>query len=279
MQAMILESLFQFVLLLMCQALFNMDISSITIGSGDDDAASNGTSDTHLEVFKKVYYWYFQSSETSVSDDKVQFAQQHIVSVIIVLFLASFVMAAGIEETMKHFAVRNCLMISPLKDPHSILCYLLSAALGFATAENILYVLGSAATPPIEGFSMVVGQVIVLGLRWLCPVHPICAVLQAVNMSYAVMNIQSMSLFWVLFPAIFTHGIFDFVMFLASAFSFIYGWDSLNFLIGTVVCAATIVIASLVWGCLSFKRVQSMYESRWSSLRGDDDDDLTIRFD
>jgi len=84
-------------------------------------------------------------------------------------------------------------------------------------------VLGSALTnqSQFEGLSPVVGELVVLALRWLTPVHVICSVLQvklkdsplihtssafrvqynsfhqAVNLSKAVMELEPMSLFWV----------------------------------------------------------------------------------
>jgi RsiW-degrading membrane proteinase PrsW (M82 family) len=57
--------------------------------------------------------------------------------IIIGLLLMAYVVAAGVEETMKHFVVRCCSFPSPLKDPHAVLVYLMAGALGFATAENI----------------------------------------------------------------------------------------------------------------------------------------------
>jgi hypothetical protein len=63
--------------------------------------------------------------------------------VILALLVMAFVIAAGVEETMKHFAVRCCRFPAPLRDPKSALIYLMTAALGFATSENIEYVFGA----------------------------------------------------------------------------------------------------------------------------------------
>ena len=108
----------------------------------------------------------------------------NIVVVIIGLLLMSFVVAAGVEETMKHFAVRCCRFPTPLRDPHTTLVYLLTSALGFATAENIEYVFGTNSSP-IPGTSVFVGELVVLLVRVLLPVHLICATLQAANLSKA----------------------------------------------------------------------------------------------
>ena len=41
--------------------------------------------------------------------------------VIVGAFLMAFVIAAGVEETCKHFIIRCCPFVTPLKNPHSIL--------------------------------------------------------------------------------------------------------------------------------------------------------------
>ena len=58
----------------------------------------------------------------------------------------------------------------------------MAGALGFATAENIEYVFGST-TSPIPGVSLVEGELLVLLARVLMPIHVICSVLQARNLS------------------------------------------------------------------------------------------------
>lgn len=49
-----------------------------------------------------------------------QAMQKHLSIVLFALAIASFVTAAGVEETMKHFIVRCCPFTSPLQDPQSI---------------------------------------------------------------------------------------------------------------------------------------------------------------
>ena len=154
------------------------------------------------------------------------------------------------------------------KEPHSILVYLLSAALGFATLENISYVMQT------EGD--ITDQYYVLLFRWLCPVHLICAVIQSVNLSRAILRIQNSSLFMVLLPAIIVHGSFDFTLFLADVLSVLPDIDMVVLLATTITVAAVIVIGSTVYACVSFKRLQTTYESRWSSLRAEDGEDLVV---
>jgi RsiW-degrading membrane proteinase PrsW (M82 family) len=101
-----------------------------------------------LQLIMGIIVFIFVSNFTdrSKETDEKQFLISHIFGVILVVFFMAFVVAAGVEETMKHFVVRCCQFPSVLKDPHTVLVYLLSAALGFATAENIEYVFSSGSS-------------------------------------------------------------------------------------------------------------------------------------
>lgn len=63
--------------------------------------------------------------------------------------------------------------------------YLMAGALGFATYENISYVY-SSGTSAIPGTSSFVGELTVLLVRILMPIHVICSVLQATNLSKVI---------------------------------------------------------------------------------------------
>ena len=52
--------------------------------------------------------------------------QKNIFWVLLLLFLNAYVVAAGVEETMKHFVVRCCPFPTALKDPQSVLIYLVA---------------------------------------------------------------------------------------------------------------------------------------------------------
>jgi RsiW-degrading membrane proteinase PrsW (M82 family) len=102
------------------------------------------------------------------------------------LLLMAYVVAAGVEESMKHAAVRFTRFPAPFKSPDAVMVYFMAAALGFATAENIEYVFGSSGSggaSPLPGSSLFVGELFVLLMRVCMPVHVICSVLQATNLS------------------------------------------------------------------------------------------------
>lgn len=129
---------------------------------------------------------------TTTTDDSLVTAQRdwlksHLILVVISCLFMAYVVAAGVEETMKHFVVRCCQFPTPLKDPQAILVYLVAAALGFATAENIEYVYaGTGGSGAGSGIEMLEGELLTLLMRILTPVHVICAVMQAAR--YAKVN-------------------------------------------------------------------------------------------
>jgi RsiW-degrading membrane proteinase PrsW (M82 family) len=117
------------------------------------------------------------SSSTSSED-----APPHPLVFLAYTFLTAFLLAAGTEETMKHFVVRCCQFPGPLRSPQAVMVYLLAGALGFATSENIEYVFGMTNAKG-GSVSAMEEQLIILAMRVLMPVHLICAVLQAVELS------------------------------------------------------------------------------------------------
>lgn len=102
----------------------------------------------------------------------------------------AYVLAAGTEETMKHFAVRCCQFPAALKTPQVVLMYLFSAALGFATSENIEYVFGVASATKQSRTSAMEEEIFVLAIRVLMPIHLICSVLQAASLSTVIIIIS-----------------------------------------------------------------------------------------
>lgn len=198
-QSVILESILQF---------FVMVFIGIAGGLTSDPSQTDDSSKSFLEngigslsfgelrrssinvIYRVMFDMYYGSESRELQDGSSNDGldqqrnemRSHFVLVVIALFLMAFVVAAGVEETMKHFAVRCCKLPVALSEPHSILVYLMTAALGFATAENIEYVFSSGQSP-IPGTSKYVGEIVVLLIRVLMPIHVICSVMQAANLS------------------------------------------------------------------------------------------------
>lgn len=181
---------------------------------------------------------------------------QNMAAPVTLIFLVSFVVAAGVEETLKYFAVRGCYFYSPLRSPSTIMVYLLSGALGFATAENILYVFGSGG-PLLPGASPWVGEALVLLVRICVPLHAVCALVQANSMARAVLRKDRFSLLFILLPAITLHGNFDFTLFLCGLLDFVYKLDTFMLDLIAFVLVTLMTFLAAVWSLCSFAAVES----------------------
>lgn len=189
--------------------------------------------------------------------------------VVVVLFIMAFVIAAGVEETMKHFTVRCCRFPAPLKDPQSIMVYLMAGALGFATSENVEYVFGTTSSP-IPGTSIFVGELFVLLIRVLMPIHVICSVLQATNLSKVLMGQSQMGLIEILLPAIALHGSFDFILFLMGAIQAAFEIESIAFEVFSYILPVLITIGGVYWAYVSFNKVVEGFGSGFRAFPAND---------
>jgi RsiW-degrading membrane proteinase PrsW (M82 family) len=234
-----------------------------------------------------------QQQEQEEEEEQRALMRRFFPLVIAYCLVMAFVIAAGVEETMKHFAARCCRFtgagegagIPRGSSPQAVLVCLLTAALGFATAENLEYVFGLQASVSGRGhgaLALLLGELAVLALRLLMPVHLICAVLQAANLSQVLLDINiglgigvgvaaSMSLPRLLLSAIALHGAFDFVLFLLGAVQAAYGLDdSPALLVCSFLLPALIVVVGLVCALRAYKQVEARYDSDWQPVRGDD---------
>ena len=280
-----------------CGSLLRQSISSVMGHTMTFFTITESASNTHGYNYYKdsneYYndYYYLSNSITlfntnttndnsTMTDDtfssfKKETLRGHIFIVIVVLFLMAFVVAAGVEETMKHFVVRCCAFPTSLKQPYEVLVYLVAGALGFATAENIEYVFGTRASP-IPGTSLFVGEILILLIRVLMPIHVICAVLQAVNLSKVLMGSVHSNLFMILLPALMLHGLFDFQLFLMGAIEYAFDLNSIWLDICSMVFSLLLTIAAAVYAYRSFKSVMSNFEQGFGVLPSADEADEVV---
>lgn len=161
-QSIILEEILQTLMMILlgpfiATSLFNDDDAS---GTSNSPSSTNSLGhsfspklDKILKIFNILYTQYLNSTDENITgeynyqtmevaqsptpetieeeDDNAirQKMKSHLWLVIIVVFLMAFVVAAGVEETMKHFSVRCCRFPAPLTDPHTILVYLMSSGI------------------------------------------------------------------------------------------------------------------------------------------------------
>jgi hypothetical protein len=103
------------------------------------------------------------------------------------------------------------------------------------------------------------------------PIHVICSVLQAVNLSKVLMGNAQMSLFRILLPAILLHGTFDFSLFLVGTIEFVYGFESIGLEIVSIVIAASLTMGGAFYAYYAFKGVEKDFENGYGVFNTEED--------
>lgn len=197
--------------------------------------------------------------------------RKHMAKIIILIFLNAFVVAAGVEEFVKHFVVRGCWLPHDLASPTAINIALVAGALGFATTENLEYVFGSA----VAGAGKFESELLVLGLRSLFPIHAMCASLQAVEVVRRDYERGGGTPLWrILLPAVTLHGVFDFTQFLIPLC--FYAYESNLSEVEQAAVALSVGLVVTVIGAVYLFRVRHAQARRlgdgWRRVgQGDDD--------
>jgi RsiW-degrading membrane proteinase PrsW (M82 family) len=139
----------------------------------------------------------------------------------------------------------------------------MTVALGFATAENIEYVFSTPYGTGLSSNEVFMSELFVLITRLLLPIHVICSVIQAANLSRVVLGMKQMSTFWVLFPAILLHGSFDFYLFAVSTVAFVYQIDDTNILVAAILGPILITVVGVGYAYIDFTKVVTEYDAAW----------------
>ena len=164
---------------------------------------------------------------------------------------------------MKFFAVKCCRQLHPLTNPHAVLVCLMAAALGFATSENIEYVFSTPYGTGLNANEIFLSQLFVLIVRLLMPVHVICSVIQAANLSRVVLGMQNLSTFKILFAAIILHGTFDCYLFVINTVAFVYQTDDASTIAAAIIGPVLITIFGILYAYVDFNKVVAEYDASW----------------
>lgn len=119
-----------------------------------------------------------------------------------------------------------------------------------------MYVFGLGTGTQSSGMSMFMGELTVLTLRALMPVHVICASLQALNWvkdeeTYTLTQTR-MSTIRLLLPAIVLHGLFDFMLMTMGVLVFAYQldeekWSGISLGLGLGITLLSLFISYKLW--------------------------------
>jgi len=208
------------------------------------------------------------------SDSMRQSMKDNFIVAVVGVFAMSFIVAAGVEETLKHFVVRCTYFPSPLRNPRAVLIYMMTGALGFATCENLMYVF-EIKSSPVPGTSLFLGELIVLLVRILMPVHVICSVFQAKNLSAILMSQQHMSLFRLLVTAIIIHGSYDFSLYLSAVLQFVSASNDIAYILVPFSFVVSITLSAGIYAYRSYKAIEGAHDGYGQLAQGtlhDDED-------
>ncbi len=128
-------------------------------------------------------------------------------------FLTWFFAIALVEELFKYSIVRFAILQSPeLDEPLDIMLYMVVAALGFAAAENVLYLFPPAGNPSFNAIiqaTVTISFIRFIGATFL---HTLCSALVGYFVALATLRARKRHLLAAtgILLATFLHGLYDF---------------------------------------------------------------------
>lgn len=195
------------------------------------------------------------------------------------VFLLAFASAGGCEETLKYWCMKRGMKNRGV--PHAyashlgILMFVLCAALGFSTIENVGYVSGAVLSTADAG-SVIVS---LLGRLFIStPLHLLVATLLAIQSIRRDIQGAPLKIWHVMGPSVFFHGGFDFVLLLINL-SDLTETTQLVLVIVFVIVWMTLLIGVIVWMIrkydIHFRPSQQMQHE--APAAGNQDDGQPIR--
>lgn len=124
------------------------------------------------------------------------------------LLLLSYLVAAGVEESLKYCAPQRLRACRNSPSPYVYLVAALACALGFATAENIGYTFGSAGDANTSDLAARAGTAYSRAVVAIAA-HGICGALVGLGLTRRHVLGERRSYLQVLLPSVAVHGTFD----------------------------------------------------------------------
>lgn len=174
----------------------------------------------------KDFFWHefgAVKKESDIRDDSHRAARAEFTATpsywTFVLFM-SFVLASGLEETLKYTMIMIGKGKGRLVHGKERIMYGAAAGLGFATLENIAWIIPACQSE--DGGKLLLTVVERMGLG--VPLHTVAGMLTGVGVVQRDLKGEQLGLLSIVGPSIFFHGLFDFVLFGYSAWSGHVGW-------------------------------------------------------
>ena len=176
----------------------------------------------------------FSAIEESINGDseaiQKEFGGLGALLLLLYSFLNAFIIAAMTEELCKYFSYK--MLRHPDFEPGNetaqtcrsrgagITVAMVTASVGFACCENLMYVFGRSG-------GTLEAEISVLILRSLLPVHPVAAAIQSLSViRHDVEGKEDINIGQIIFPAVILHGSYDFVLMALPALILLFGIES-----------------------------------------------------
>lgn len=183
-------------------------------------------------------------------------------------FYNAFIVAGLVEEVAKYLTIRRMQHRAEVNHPINLVIYGAASGLGFATVENVLYVVMPMLTLAFKGGSNLVLEesavtqgVITSVFRTVVaiPVHMIFAIMTATRVAktkYLQDNARSYSH---LAPSILLHGLYDVILFLASTLIPEQEGQVNALQIVAFLCSIIIALASAIFAFIQYRMLMKKY--------------------
>jgi RsiW-degrading membrane proteinase PrsW (M82 family) len=183
----------------------------------------------------------------------------------------AFVVAGFVEESAKYILIHRVRDREEFNSPEACIIYAIAGSLGFATLENISYVVFSSIRDPVNSFLASAG--IAAGRSVLSvPLHCITGAIVGINFAKMKFFDEKLSFWEIMFLPIFIHGLYDFVLMVSIPF--------LSIVFVSFLICILIVVVSATYAFKEFVKIQRgwMTKPNPDILVQSDDDNLLIDF-
>jgi len=137
-----------------------------------------------------------------------------LVQVILASFINAFLIASLCEESFKYL-VAVLISVQPPRDvPYSVLVYSMSAAVGLATLENMMYIVIGG----LRGNLFLTIFTAITRAAMAVPLHATTGVLIGADIAEKRFHVHNKSMFSILLIPFLLHGVYDFCTMFASAY-------------------------------------------------------------
>lgn len=205
-------------------------------------------------------------------DEKLFEFEHKLFSHLLLSIYTSFIVAGFVEECAKYYMIFRVRNREEFLTPESSFVYTISGSLGFATLENVAYVVLSSIKDPQGQF--ISGVIIAIGRSLLSvPLHCITGSIIGLRFSRVKFFKENLGIIDIIYPSIFIHGLYDFIL------MFMMPYENLTIL--SLLFCILIVVLSGFYSFKEFVRIQYQWDNKPPSdiIEQEDQEILDVKED